>query len=78
MDVIKANIRILNAMTDSYKKGYAKLSYKIIEQQLEKKISLAKRDFIKRECRLALDILNMLKTQSVDDVIAELKQRFSL
>ena len=63
-------------MTDSYKKGYAELSYKIIEQQLEEKMSLAKRDFVKRECRLALDILNILKTQSVADVIAELKQRY--
>lgn len=76
MEVIKANIRILNAMTDSYKKGYAELSYKIIEQQLEEKISLAKRDFVKRECRLAFDILNMLKTRSIEDVITALKQKY--
>lgn len=77
MEVIKANIRILNAMTDIYKKGYAKLSYIIIEQQLEEKISLAKRDFVKRECRLAMEILNLLKTNSVEDVIAVLKHRYS-
>ena len=76
IEVIKANIRILNAMTDSYKKGYAELSYKIIEQQLEEKISLAKRDFVKRECRLAFDILNMLKTRSIEDVITALKQKY--
>lgn len=78
LDIIKANIRILNAMTDSYKRGYSELNFKIIEQQLGDKISLAKRDFVKRECRLALEILNMLKTQSIDDVIATLKQRYPL
>ena len=77
MEVIKANIRILNAMTDIYKKGYAKLSYIIIEQQLEEKISLAKRDFVKRECRLAMEILNLLKTNSVEDVFAYLKSKYS-
>ena len=76
LEVIKANIRILNAMTDSYKKGYSELTNSILEQLLEEKINSAKRDFVKRECRLALDILNMLKTQSVDDVIATLKQKY--
>ena len=75
-EVIKANIRILNAMTDSYKKGYSELTNSILEQLLEEKINSAKRDFVKRECRLALDILNMLKTQSVDDVIATLNQKY--
>lgn len=74
LEVIKANIRILNAMTDSYKKGYSELTNSILAQRLEEKINSAKRDFVKRECRLALDILNMLKTQSVDDVITSLKQ----
>ena len=76
LEVIKANIRILNAMTDSYKKGYSELTNSILEKRLEEKINSAKRDFVKRECRLALDILNMLKTQSVDDVIATLKQKY--
>ena len=76
LEIIKANIRILNAMTDSYKKGYSELTNSILEQLLEEKINSAKRDFVKRECRLALDILNMLKTQSVDDVIATLKQKY--
>ena len=76
LEVIKANIRILNAMTDSYKRGYSRLTNRILEQRLEEKINSAKRDFVKRECRLALDILNMLKTQSVDDVIATLKQKY--
>lgn len=76
LEVIKANIRILNAMTDSYKRRYSKLTNRILEQRLEEKINSAKRDFVKRECRLALDILNMLKTQSVDDVIATLKQKY--
>ena len=78
LEVIKANIRILNAMTDSYKRGYSELTNRILEQRLEEKINFAKRDFVKRECRLALDILNMLKTQSIDDVIASLKQRYQL
>lgn len=78
LELIKANIRILNAMTDSYKKGYSELTNRILEQLLEEKINFAKRDFVKRECRLALDILNMLKTQSIDDVIASLKQRYQL
>ena len=76
LEVIKANIRILNAMTDSYKKGYSELTNSILAQRLEEKINSAKRDFVKRECRLALDILNMLKTQSIDDVIASLKQKY--
>lgn len=78
LELIKANIRILNAMTDSYKRGYSELTNRILEQRLEEKIYFAKRDFVKRECRLALDILNMLKTQSIDDVIASLKQRYQL
>lgn len=76
LEVIKANIRILNAMTDSYKKGYSELTNSILEQLLEEKINTAKRDFVKRECRLALDILNMLKTQSVDEVITSLKPKY--
>ena len=78
LELIKANIRILNAMTDSYKRGYSELTNRILEQRLEEKINSAKRDFVKRECRLALDILNMLKTQSVDDVIVSLKHRYQL
>ena len=78
LEVIKANIRILNAMTDSYKRGYSRPTNSILEQQLKEKINSAKRDFVKRECRLALDILNMLKIQSIDDVIASLKQRYQL
>lgn len=76
LEVIKANIRILNAMTDSYKKGYSELTNSILAQRLEEKINSAKRDFVKRECRLALDILNMLKTQSVDDVMISLRQEY--
>ena len=78
LEVIKANIRILNAMTDSYKRDYSRPTNSILEQQLKEKINSAKRDFVKRECRLALDILNMLKIQSIDDVIASLKQRYQL
>lgn len=78
LEVIKANIRILNAMTDSYKRGYSELTNRILEQRLEEKINSAKRNFVKSECRLALDILNKLKTQSVDDVIVLLKQRYQL
>ena len=78
LEVIKANIRILNAMTDSYKRGYSELTIRILEQRLEEKINSAKRDFVKRECRLALEIINMLRTQSVDDVIASLMQRYQL
>ena len=76
LEVIKANIRILNAMTDSYKKGYSELTNSILERRLEEKINSAKRDFVKRECRLALEIINNLKTQSVDDVITSLKQEY--
>lgn len=76
LEVIKANIRILNAMTDSYKKGYSELTNSILERRLEEKINSAKRDFVKRECRLALEIINILKTQSVDDVITSLKQEY--
>lgn len=73
LDVIKANIRISNAMIDGYKKGYSELTYKIIEQQLVEKIKLAKRDFVKRECTFAIRILNLLKTKSVNEVIEILK-----
>ena len=76
LEVIKANIRILNAMTDSYKKGNSELTNSILELRLEEKINSAKRDFVKRECRLALEIINILKTQSVDDVITSLKQEY--
>ena len=65
-------------MTDSYKRDYSRPTNSILEQQLKEKINSAKRDFVKRECRLALDILNMLKIQSIDDVIASLKQRYQL
>ena len=76
-EVTKANIRILNAMTDNYKKGYSELTNDILEQQLEEKISLAKRDFVKRECRLAIEILHLLKTDSVENVIKYLKSKYS-
>lgn len=76
LEVIKANIRILNAMTDSYKKGYSELTNSILERRLEEKINSAKRDFVKRECRLALEIINILKIQNVDDVITSLKQEY--
>lgn len=76
LTILKANIRILNAITDSYKKGFYKLTYQIIEQQLEEKISLAKRDFVKRESLLAIDILNMLKTSSADVVIKYLQLKY--
>jgi hypothetical protein len=75
LDVIKANIRISNAMIDGYKKGYSELTYEIIEQQLVEKIKLAKRDFVKRECTFAMRILNLLKTKSVDEVIEILKYK---
>ena len=78
LEVIKANIRILNTMTDSYKRGYSRPTNSILEQLLKEKINSAKRDFVKRDCRLALEILNMLKIQSIDDVIASLKQRYQL
>lgn len=77
LEIVKANIRILNAMTDSYKMGYSELTSSILERRLEEKINSAKRDFVKRECRLALEILNMLKTRSVDDVIVSLKQEYT-
>lgn len=77
LEIIKANIRILNAMIDSYKRGYSELTNRILEQRLEEKINSAKRDFVKRECRLAIDILNLLKTNSVENVIAYLKSKYS-
>ena len=72
----KANIRILNAIGNSYKKGYSKLTYQIIKRQLEEKISLAKRDFVKRECLLAIDILKLLKTSSADTVLKYLQLKY--
>ena len=76
LEVIKANIRILNAMTDSYKRGYSRLTNRILEQRLEEKINSAKRDFVKRECKLAIDILYMLKSNNVDKVIEYLRQKY--
>ena len=76
LEIIKANIRILNAMTDSYKKGYSELTNRILEQRLEDKINSAKRDFVKRECKLAIDILYMLKSNNVDKVIEYLRQKY--
>ena len=75
--VLKANIRISNAIIDGCKFNRENLSYEMLEQQLETKIELAKRDFVKRECRLAIDILNLLKTNSVENVIAYLKSKYS-
>ena len=60
-------------MIVGYKKGYSELTYEIIEQQLDEKIKLAKRDFVKRECSFAIRILNLLKTKSVNEVIEILK-----
>lgn len=76
LEVIKANIRILNAMTDSYKKGYSELTNSILEQLLEEKINTAKRDFVKRECKLAIDILYLLKSNNVDRVIEYLRLKY--
>ena len=76
LEIIKANIRILNAMTDSYKKGYSELTNRILEQRLEDKINSAKRDFVKRECKLAIDLLYMLKSNNVDKVIEYLRQKY--
>ena len=76
LEIIKANIRILNAMTDSYKRGYSELTNRILEQRLEEKINSAKRDFVKRECKLAIDILYMLKSNNVDKVIEYLRQKY--
>lgn len=76
LELIKANIRILNAMTDSYKRGYTELTNRILEQRLEEKINSAKRDFVKRECKLAIDILYMLKSNNVDKVIEYLRQKY--
>ena len=76
LEIIKANIRILNAMTDSYKRGYLELTNRILEQRLEEKINLAKRDFVKRECKIAIDILYMLKSNNVDKVIEYLRQKY--
>ena len=74
--VIKANIRISNAIIDSYKRGYLALSYKVVELQLEEKISLAKRDFVKRECRLAIEIINLLKINDIDKVVNVLTKTY--
>ena len=76
LEIIKANIRILNAMTDSYKRGDSELTNRILEQRLEDKINSAKRDFVKRECKLAIDILYMLKSNNVDKVIEYLRQKY--
>lgn len=76
LEIIKANIRILNAMTDSYKRGYSELTNRILEQRLEEKINSAKRGFVKRECKLAIDILYMLKSNNVDKVIEYLRQKY--
>ena len=75
--VLKSNIRISNAIIDGCKFNSENVSYEMLEQQLERKIELAKRDFVKRECQLAIEILNLLKTNSVEDVIAVLKHRYS-
>ena len=63
-------------MTDSYKKGYSKLTNSILEQLLEEKINTAKRDFVKRECKLAIDILYLLKSNNVDRVIEYLRLKY--
>lgn len=76
LEIIKANIRILNAMTDNYKRGYSELTNRILEQRLEEKINSAKRDFVKRECKLAIDILYMLKSNNVDKVIEYLRLKY--
>ena len=78
LEVIKANIRILNAMTDSYKKGYSELTNSILEQRLEEKINSAKRDFVKRECKLAIVILHMLKTNNIEMVIEYLRRKYPI
>ena len=78
LEVIKANIRILNAMTDSYKRGYSELTNRILEQRLEEKINSAKRDFVKRECKLAIAILHMLKTNNIEMVIEYLRRKYPI
>ena len=75
--VIKANIRLSTAMIDCYKKGCSKLSYKRIQEELKNKIELAKRDFVKRECKLAIEIIDLLKEKDVDQVVEFLRLKFS-
>ena len=76
--IIKANIRISNAIIECYRKGYLKLTYKIVKQQLEEKIEFAKRDFVKRECRLAIEITRLLKENEIDKVIEILDEKYQI
>ncbi|MBR0330963.1 MAG: hypothetical protein IIX12_05130, partial [Alistipes sp.] len=76
VSIIKANIRISNAIIDASKKLPVELTYQIVEEELLEKILLAKRDFVKRECRLAIEILNLLKIKDVDEVIERLKSQY--
>lgn len=74
--VHKAIIRILNAIINGCKKGYSEISYDVIEQELDEKIRLAKREFVKRECLISKDILRSLRTQNIDNTIEYLKHRY--
>lgn len=74
--VINANIRIANAMIDACKNGNYKLSYSVVTWQLEQKIQQAKREFVKRECRIAIEILLQLKCSEVDELIKDVKNKY--
>ena len=74
--VINANLRIANAMIDACKNGIYKLSYSAVIWQLEQKIQQAKREFVKRECRIAIEIILQLKCSEVDELIKDVKDKY--
>ena len=78
LKVLKANIRISNAMIYCYKKmGTLELSFVDICKVLATKIESSKRDFIIRECRIAIEILNLLEDdRNVDDIVKFVQAKY--
>lgn len=70
--VHKANIRITNAMIDWFKKStIATITYADIFCELETKIGLAKRNFVKKECIIAIEILKLIESGKSADYIVK-------
>ena len=78
LTVCKANIRISNAICEAFKLGYLDITYTIVKQELEKKAKAAKRDFVKRECYIAIEIIELLENKSVDEVVDTIKDKFPI
>ena len=77
MIVFKTSTRLLNALTEYYKSPSSSNLFDALQNILEDKIALAKRQSIKDECSAAIEVLHLLRAgDSVDDVIEQMRLNY--